>query len=489
MIRLGASTRSLNALEHYGLDTLLDASCLLRVEDPDADVVELQIRDTRGSCTVQDAIANDWFIGEEPGRVVVERAAVRLIAEIVGAVAEQRSAARDRFDRIPSSENPLVAAGVERTPVVSRAAQLLRAAAMRAAGSRPFRTLAPWPGGHRWAVALTHDLDVVEWWPAFTGLRIAELAKAREWRELARVAGSAVANAFGDPVLDAVDRVLAIEAASAARSTWFLLCGTPTLRTVARGDLTYRPEAEATRRIVSRIRNGGHEIGLHGSFVTLESAQAFQEQSRRLATLGGRPVTGVRQHYLRMRPGTTQRAMEAAGFGYDATYGFPDRNGFRLGIADVVPRWDDGSQRPSALREVPLTWMDRALSKYQGVMDPDRWIDDALALANVVRGVGGVWVGLWHPNLATPLGFPRALDAYDRLVRELFAAQPWGASLGEIVAWRDARRAVRAVRVDADGVARLAPLSGAGEIVLENAAGEQAPAMVTRGSGAVHNIE
>ena len=489
MIRLGASARSLDALERYGLDTLLDTSCLLRVEDPDADVVELAIRDERGSCTVQDAIARDWFIVGEPGRVVVERAAVRLVAELVGAVAEQRSAARDRFDRVPSSENPLVAAGAERDPVVSRAAQLLRAAAMRAAGTRPFRTLAPWPQGHRWAVALTHDLDVVEWWPAFTGLRIAELAKAREWRELARVAGSAVRNAFGDPVLDAVDRVLAIEAASAARSTWFLLCGTPTFRTVARGDLTYRPEAAATRRIVSRIRDGGHEVGLHGSFATMESAEAFHEQSRRLGALGERPVTGVRQHYLRMRPGTTHRAMEAAGFEYDATYGFPDRNGFRLGIADVVPRWDEASHHPAALREVPLTWMDRALSKYQGVMDPDRWIDDALALAGAVRAVGGVWVGLWHPNLTTQLGFPRALDAYDRLVRELFAAEPWGASLGEIVAWRDVRRAVRAVRVDADGGVRLAPLSGASGIVLENAAGERAPAMVTSESGAVHVVE
>ncbi|HET9453074.1 MAG TPA: hypothetical protein VFO66_02220 [Gemmatimonadaceae bacterium] len=489
MIRLDASARSLDALERYGLDTLLDASCLLRVEDPDADVVELRIGDTRGSCTVPDAIANDWFIGDEAGRVVVERAAVRLVAEIVGAVAEQRSAARDRFDRVPSSENPLVAADAERDPVVSRAAQRLRVAAMRAAGSRPFRTLAPWPGGHRWAVALTHDLDVVEWWPAFTGLRIAELAKAREWRELARVAGSAVRNAFGDPVLDAVNRVLATEAGSAARSTWFLLCGTPTLRTVARGDLTYRPEAAATRRIVSRIRDGGHEIGLHGSFATLESAQAFQEQSRRLGALGECGVTGVRQHYLRMRPGTTHRAMEAAGFEYDATYGFPDRNGFRLGIADVVPRWDDASQRPSALREVPLTWMDRALSKYQGVMDPDRWIDDALALAGTVRDVGGVWVGLWHPNLATPLGFPRALDAYDRLVRELFAAQPWGASLSEIVAWRDARRAVRALRVDADGVVQLAPQPAAAAIVLENAAGERAPTAVTSETRAAHSLE
>src|SRR2546430_17478224 len=38
-----------------------------------------------------------------------------------------------------------------------------------------------------------------------------------------------------------------------------------------------------------------------------------------------------------IHPGVTERAMAEAGFWYDSTFGFPDRNGFRLGVADVVP--------------------------------------------------------------------------------------------------------------------------------------------------------
>jgi len=67
--------------------------------------------------------------------------------------------------------------GVEREPVIQRAALALQAAARKAAGTRPFRTVTAWPNGHRWAAAFTHDLDVVSWWPAFTLLRMVELAR------------------------------------------------------------------------------------------------------------------------------------------------------------------------------------------------------------------------------------------------------------------------------------------------------------------------
>src|SRR5690242_10542949 len=107
-----------------------------------------------------------------------------------------------------------------------------------------------------------------------------------------------------------------------------------------RGDLTYRPDARLTRNVLSLIQSGRHEVGLHGSFDTTLSSEAFRAQRERLRAMSSSDVRGVRQHYLRMRPGRTQRCMEDAGFAYDATFGFPDLNGFRLGTADVVPGFD-----------------------------------------------------------------------------------------------------------------------------------------------------
>jgi hypothetical protein len=244
------------------------------------------------------------------------------------------------------------------------------------------------------------------------------------------------------------------------------------MATFRAGDLTYRLESPRARRIVAAIEAGGHELGLHGSFATSDAPDAFVTQRDRLRTLSGTPARGVRQHYLRMRPGATQRWMAGAGFAYDATYGFPDRNAFRLGVIDVVPAWDAVAQRSLPLDEVPLLWMDRAQSKYQGVEDPDQWIADAMALADVSRRAEGLWVGLWHPNLTTALGFPGAPAAYERLVAALTVERPYIAPLHRVVEWRALRRAVRARELEPDGqVTLVGPAARGFDVLLEDADG------------------
>jgi hypothetical protein len=125
-------------------------------------------------------------------------------------------------------------------------------------------------------------------------------------------------------------------------------------------------------------------------------------------------------------------------------------------------------------------WMDRAQSKYQGIENPDQWIADAMAVADVCRRAEGLWVGLWHPNLTAALGFPGAPAAFERLVAALAAERPYMAPLGRVTEWRSLRRAVRATRVDGDGNVTLAgPSVRAFRVVAEDADGgprEQLPA-------------
>lgn len=380
------------------------------------------------------------------GVVQVPGAALERISEVAGASQEQASAERDRFGRVPASANAMVAAGVERRPVLSELAVAFRRAVVHAAGDRPFRAMAPWPDGHRWAAVLSHDLDVVAGWHLFAALRAFELLGKLELGRVSRVVAAA-ATAGVDPVTRGVADLLAIESASGVPSSWFILAGSPTFRSWRRGDVTYRPESKRAHGLLERIRSGGHEVGLHGSFDTMEHPAAFTEQRTRLAALTAAPPTGVRQHFLRMRPMETQRAMAGAGFTYDSTFGFADRNGFRLGLADVAPL--PGAANFDLL---PFCWMDRALSKYQGIEDPAAWIADGLTLARACRDVDGVWCGIWHPNLVTPLGFPGALEAYRALVEGLQALDdPWIAPAAAVVEWRRARRSVRVTGIDGEG--------------------------------------
>jgi hypothetical protein len=481
VIRVAEGTR-LGAAERYGLEVLLDLSRLLIAEQAECDLVRLRVFDRQSAGSAAADLSPHAAIERGDGEVRISSAALRGITEVAGAGLEQRSQARDRHGRVPASENPLVAAGQSRQAVVSKLAVELRRAVLAVAGPRPVRCLAPWPDGHRWAALITHDLDVVDWWGIFPLLRMVELTRKGSWGLARRVGRAARRNLGRDPVARGVHALIQLEAHHGIRASWFIICAPPTLRSIAAGDSTYRADGPAARRILSALAQAGHEIGLHGSFATADDAERLASQRHRLARLADAPVHGVRQHFLRMLPGRTQQVMVEAGFEYDGTWGFSDRNGFRLGVADVVPAWNGETQSTLPLELLPLTWMDRALSKYAGVEEPGRWIEDARELLLEAKAVEGLWVGLWHPNTLEALGFPGAEPAFVSLLQAIADHRPYFASAQKIIQWRRFRRSVRAARVTAEGRVVLKTTAGQRTMIaLEDESGDTTQVQVPSG--------
>jgi hypothetical protein len=482
MIRVDLDQTQLRPAERYGLEVLLDLSRLLIAEQADFDLVRLTLLQRASAGSAAADLSSHAALERGEGEVRVTSAALRAIAEVAGAGLEQRTRARDRHGRVPASENPLVGAGQSRQPVVSQLAVELRRAVLAVAGRRPVRSVAPWPEGHRWAALISHDLDVVDWWGLFPVLRMAELARKGAWGLARRVARAARRNMGRDPVTRGVHALLQLEAHHGIRATWFVICAEPTLRSRAAGDSTYDPDGAAARRILSALGQAGHEIALHGSFATAEDAKQMAAQRQRLARLADAPVNGVRQHFLRMHPGKTQQHMIEAGFDYDATWGFADRNGFRLGTADVVPAWNAASESKLPLDLLPLTWMDRALTKYAGIEEPGRWIEDARELLLACKAVEGMWVGLWHPNTLEALGFPGAEPAFVSLLQALADHRPYFGSAQKLVQWRRFRRSVRASRVASDGRILLTTTAGHRTMIaLEDESGDTTQVQVQSG--------
>jgi hypothetical protein len=482
MIRVEVGPYALGPAERYGLDVLIDLSRLLIVERAECDVVRLTVVERQSAGSAAADLSSQAALERGEGEVRVTTAALRAVAEVAGGGIEQRCTIMDRYGRVPSTENPLVAAGQSRRPVVSSLAVELRRAVLGVSGRRPVRSIAPWPEGHRWAALLTHDLDVVEWWGLFPLLRMIELAQRGAWAQARRVGRAAWRNVGRDPVSRGVFSILQLEAHHGMRTTWFVICADPSLSSLLSSDSTYRPDGAAARKILSALHQAGHEIGLHGSFATVSDGRRMAEQRRRLARLSTAPVAGVRQHFLRMQPGRTQQHMVQAGFEYDATWGFADRNGFRLGVADVVPAWDAHHQTSLPLDTVPLVWMDRTLSKYAGVEEPGRWVEDARELMRECRAVEGAWVGLWHPNTMEALGFPGAEPALVSLLQAMADDRPYFGSAQKLVQWRRFRRSIRAARIAADGTVALTTTSGHRTVIaLEDESGETTPVQVQAG--------
>jgi hypothetical protein len=299
-------------------------------------------------------------------------------------------------------------------------------------------------GDARFAVALTHDVDTPwRWTPIGVRGAAARLkshtlagrgrAALREARALSTVPVHRIRRT--DPNWS-FERVLELEGERAARSTFFVMAGH---RHAADGA---SPETyERLRpRLVEVLRDGGAEIGLHGSYTAAEDASVLAQEKRSLEGLAG-PVSGQRYHYLRVDPHTNLAPLDELGFAYDSSLGFASAVGFRAGIAHPFRPWDLARDRPLDLVEIPLALMDASFEeRYLGLSatqaEPvlDRLVEQAAER-------GGGFAVLWHTDRFDPVTSQGWDRLYARLVERVYEAGGVCMSAGEL-----AEEAVRCLR-------------------------------------------
>jgi hypothetical protein len=291
---------------------------------------------------------------------------------------EERGGARDERGRFPAAASCLDPLD----PPLER----LR----RALGLEP-----PRYGGARFAVALTHDVDIPRRWTRI-GIRGAA-ARLRhgalhEARALARVPLHKLRGT--DPNWRFAEIAAEERAHGAHGSTFYVMAGHG-----HRADGAAPDDYERLRpKLVETLLEASAEVGLHGSYLAAEDQARLAAEKEELERLAG-PVAGHRYHYLRVDPHRNLVPLAGLGFRYDTTLGFPDALGFRAGIAHPFRPWDFESDAPSALVEVPLAAMDATLAepRYQG-LSADAAKPQLLALLDWAAEHGGGFSILWHPE-------------------------------------------------------------------------------------------
>ena len=287
-----------------------------------------------------------------------------------------------------------------------------------------------YPGGERFLVALTHDVDLLGGGGFRTaGRKLAGAAAHRSRRRLREGLNFALdAWAFRDPdyPLEAM-----LRAEDRRGSTCFFL-----VRQEAPQDgypERYRPALELA---LERTRAAGLEVGLHASYLARERAGAIAEEAREL---GGDPQ-GVRHHYLRSDPPRLAAECRAAGLRYDSSIGWPSLPGLRAGSPYPYRLWD-AERREAGAWELPLAVMDATLSEERYLnLGPDEAFDAAVAALEPVAEHGGAVAILWHP----PQHHPRLSRGYDRVYRRLLAwiddRGGWAGTAAEALDRWEARR-------------------------------------------------
>jgi hypothetical protein len=385
-----------------------------------------------------------------------EAAVPRLPAELARLFLRLEEHERPERDRwgcwdFDSSENSR--AGRLREPEVDR---WLAARRAELAPETPLEPL--WPDTRRFAVCLTHDVDLVSeqatprqalrfaragLQPDAGGAHDALARLARPPVRLARALGSGIARA--PSTRETLERSVEVETARGVVASYFFTV--PPAHDRSRYDCVYAPEDACRFRgrrarvadVMRTIAGEGFDVGLHGSYGGALAPGALAEERARLEAATGLAITTTRQHFLRWDVRTTPLLQEAAGLRADSSLGFNRNVGFRAGTSLPFHAFDVAGARRLDLVEVPLVVEDTALPTVPGLgLDPTEARRIVAELLDTVADVGGALTLLFHPD---KLARPDWLSLYEWMLDRALEAGAWVTSLRRLEEWWRGREA------------------------------------------------
>jgi len=306
---------------------------------------------------------------------------------------------RDEHSRFPDTAMLASRAGFLERPLVNEYVEVLWAAMQRL-----------WPGLQRrpraYRPLVTHDVD----WPFCTAgrnwLQVAKRATADVLRygdgHLARARLQSyrrTRRGSPDPDLwNTFDQIMDVDERNGVRGTFYFIGE----RTAGNLDGTYDIGDRWIRRLLRRIHDRGHEIGLHTSYHSSSDAtripcelaalqQACREEGIEQERWGGR------QHWLRWQNPVTWRYYEQTGLEHDSSLGCSHHAGFRASVCYEYPVFDLRARTPLRLRERPLVAMEIAAFRGDGY-EMEAVCERLIRLNRVTRSFDGDFVLLWHNN-------------------------------------------------------------------------------------------
>ncbi len=365
---------------------------------------------------------------------------------------------RDRWGRPDLRGAPPWRREAVAVAVVNRYARLLARAAEAAceAAGTPLLRFRYWPAGAPFAAALSHDVDrlraptrreVLRSWlrPGIGG------ARARhKLRDFVR----------GSVALEPLPAIWEAEEPAGGASTFFV-------GAVRRGPMDFAYDLGEAAELIGDIKGTGREVGLHSSYYACAEGAAMAGERKLLADAVRREVAGVRGHYLKLGREQGWRAVAAAGFEYDATFGFASEAGWRAGAASPYRPFDGDVARPYDFVEIPPAVMDGALFQYKR-LDPRRALAAALAVVDEAAACGGLCSLIWHYRAFPGGTFPEWGAVFRDVVSHIVEAGGRALTHREIAARYRLNAALKVKASAADGSCEIVlPAGVPGDVVFE----------------------
>jgi hypothetical protein len=321
---------------------------------------------------------------------------------------EQQSRLRDRHGRFVAAFSPRKNAGLLETPAFNDAVAVLMGAALGlAAGEMPHLDLPSMIKPP--VIVLSHDCDILlgnDFWTQLARLyRLVEPLRRFRPPRLSNLR-SIWHNARSPRkyYFDSISALINMENQRGFKSTFYLLNGTG-------GRYGARSGTLILREVIPLVPEGWN-IGMHYNYDTHLSADRFESQKRELIEIFGREIHAGRAHYLRLDPERSFRFWSERGIEIDESAGYPDKVGYRCGIAGCFAVLDSVTGRETDMWEIPMTVMDTTLLEQYGA--------DALghfeSMLRHLAAVGGALTLNLHTGMIDNPEYPESPGYYNSLL-------------------------------------------------------------------------
>ena len=268
-----------------------------------------------------------------------------------------------------------------------------------------------YPDGKRFAVCLTHDVDLLK--PS----SLRNIRLPGQVKSALRLVSRKFRAAWS------FDEIMDLEQSFGAKSTFFFMA-------LHQGERDFNYDALHLQKEMKNILQRGWGIGLHGGHEASVDLELLKAEKARLERSLGRSVLSYRNHYMKLKVPATWRNLSAAGFKTDSTLGYAGSIGFRNGMCHPFKPYDLDSESTIDLIELPLAVMDTTLYSYVGLDSSKAW-EATKPLIDRVMQLNGVFTLLWHNTYM--LG--DKLELYRKILEYCHGKGAWMTDADEIAKW------------------------------------------------------
>ncbi len=360
------------------------------------------------SWQVDDTKKSLWYSNEQ-GAFLAAWNLVGILLDLLTLKEEISSLQRDKHGRFVGEMSPRCKDDLLTVPIFNNAAAVLVDRCLSDQAPSTYRNK---PFAKPINLCLSHDLDQLrgdDFWTQLSrvGRMIAPMARLKmpNLSQLKFIIVNALypRKSFMDDLLEMIE----VEKEFGFRSIQYVLCG-------RKGRYGARTSTKYYRQYLNEIP-ADWPIGIHYNYDTHLHDKQFRAQKNEVESITGTSITAGRAHYLRMEPKSSFSFWSKMGIQIDESLGYPDKVGYRAGIAGPFHPYDTKAQEELPILSLPLVTMDSCIGDNLGAEAIEK-IEEHVAHLSVV---GGTFTLLFHPGRFDNAEFPKTQLMYRQLL-ELF---------------------------------------------------------------------